>query len=116
MSKLDKNSFSVKYRGNDVNYSQPIEKLCNLAEDTELSLSETITIGTSNIKVTISKESIKAGGKSITIETLRDIYEDMVDNNFDTNWSVSFPIVQIGCSEFSASEIKQVIDIYEKFN
>jgi len=77
---------------------------------------KTITSGSERIEVKITPGiSIEAQGKTIKIELLKEIYEDMVDNVFhenNTGWGIKFPSVKIGCSTFSAQEISQIISIY----
>lgn len=77
---------------------------------------KTITSGSKRIEIKIIPgKSIEAQGKTIKIELLKEIYEDMVDNVFyenNTGWEISFPSVKIGCSTFTAQEISQIISTY----
>jgi len=70
-------------------------------------------------KVTIGKNLIKFGGINTTINFLKELVEDMEDNNFTdqpTIYKTIFPFVKIGCSTFSLETIKTVINEYNKFN
>lgn len=77
---------------------------------------EILYIGTPEKAVEIS-DKITAEGQTVSIKTLEDIYEDMIRNPFDDcPWRVTFPQVKIGCSTFTYSEIKQVINAYYEYN
>lgn len=112
VTKLSNKGFSVAYEGRNIDYSTPIEKLCILANKQI----KTLFIGNPRKTVEIS-DTITAEGQTVSIKTLEDIYEDMIRNPFDDcPWRVTFPQVKIGCSTFTSSEIKQVIDAYYEYN
>lgn len=96
---------------------------------------KTLVLGTSRIKVVISKGKIDVdNGNVIEFDSLKEVYDVMVGvSDFimgtglkdrrvniigtSTNYLVSFPKgVKIGCSEFEVSEIKQIIDTYNELN
>jgi hypothetical protein len=86
---------------------------------------KTLVLGTSRIKVVISKAKINVdNGNVIEFDSLKKVYDLMVGGNdrrlniigTSTDYSVSFPKVKIGCSEFEASEINIIIDAYNELN
>lgn len=84
--------------------------------------SKTLTLGSSNIEVKISKGKIEAGGKIIPIAYILEIINVMT-NKKDTRftweyigatWGFRFPSVKIGCSTFTLAELEQVVSTYNE--
>jgi hypothetical protein len=131
-----KGELYIKYGGNDnlyipdstkndadkVVYSVPKE-IVETWEPVYKETSKTLVLGTSRIKVVISKGKIDVDNENeIKFDSLNEVYRVMSGYNLkivgrSTDYTVSFPkVVKIGCSEFELSEIKLIIDTYNELN
>jgi hypothetical protein len=131
-----KGTLYIKYSGNDDlyipnntiknTYSVPKEIVETWEPVYKEDQTKTLVLGTSRIKVVISKGKIYVGytGNIIEFDSLKRLYDLMVgysDRKLNivgtsTDYSVSFSKVKIGCSEFEVSEIKQIVDTYNELN
>lgn len=81
--------------------------------------SKTLTLGSSNIEIKISKGKIEAAGKEVRYGCITNLVSNMKlqDLSFShTDWKVSFPSVKIGCSTFTLSELEQIVETYNELN
>jgi hypothetical protein len=113
---------STKNSSNKAFYSIPKE-IVEMWEPVYKETSKTLVLGTSKIKVVISKGKIDVdNGNEIKFDSLNGAYRIMSGRSLTvvgrpTDYTVSFPKgVKIGCSEFEVSEIKLIIDTYNELN
>lgn len=87
-------------------------------EEIENSQKKILTIGTSSIKVEISKGKIVADNKTIDANSLSKLVNDMNGSKqYDLPWNVGFgSSVVIGCSSFKQGELNSVLEAYDKIN
>lgn len=87
-------------------------------EEIENSQKKVLTIGTSKIKVEVSKGKIVAEGKTIDADSLSKLVHDMnVSKQYNLPWNVGFgSSVIIGCSSFKQGELNSVLEVYDKIN
>jgi len=113
---------STKNSTNKAFYSIPKE-IVEMWEPVYKETSKTLVLGTSRIKIVISKDKIDVdNGNEIKFDSLNEVYRVMSGRSLTvvgrpTDYTVSFPKgVKIGCSEFEVSEIKLIIDTYNELN
>lgn len=111
---------STKNTSNKAFYSIPKE-IVEMWEPVYKETSKTLVLGTSRIKVVISKGKIDVdNGNIIDIVQFKFLYQALTNTEMKGSsrpYDVSFPKgVKIGCSEFEVSEIKLIIDTYNELN
>jgi hypothetical protein len=113
---------STKDMGSEAFYSIPKE-IVEMWEPVYKETSKTLVLGTSRIKIVISKGKIDVdNGNEIKFDSLNGVYRIMSGRSLTvvgrpTDYAVSFPKgVKIGCSEFEIDEIKLIIDTYNELN
>lgn len=79
---------------------------------------KTLTIGTSGIKVEVSKGKIVAEGKTIDANSLSKLVHDMNGSKqYNLPWNVGIgSSVIIGCSTFKQKELNSVLEAYDEIN
>lgn len=101
------------------NSSLPVNKVEKLPE------TKTLTLGSSNIEIKISKGSIKAQGKEVPYDYIEELVWTMQNNSKGQNpfdwsgycdWKITFPSVKIGCSTFTVAELEQIVETYNELN
>jgi hypothetical protein len=111
---------STKDTINRTFYSIPKE-IAETWEPVYKETSKTLILGTSRIKVVISKGKIDVdNGNIIDSLQFKLLYQALTNTEikgFSRSYDVLFPKgVKIGCSEFEVSEIKLIIDTYNEIN
>jgi hypothetical protein len=111
---------STRNTPNKMFYSIPKE-IVETWEPVYKETSKTLVLGTSRIKVVISKGKIDVdNGNIIDIVQFKFLYQALTNTEMKGSsrpYDVSFPKgVKIGCSEFEVSEIKLIIDTYNELN
>jgi hypothetical protein len=111
---------STKDMGSEAFYSIPKE-IVEMWEPVYKETSKTLVLGTSKIKVVISKGKIDVdNGNIIDIVQFKFLYQALTNTEMkgsSRSYDVLFPKgVKIGCSEFEVSEIKLIIDTYNELN
>jgi hypothetical protein len=111
---------STKDMGSEAFYSIPKE-IVEMWEPVYKETSKTLVLGTSRIKIVISKGKIDVdNGNIIDIVQFKFLYQALTNTEMKGSsrpYDVSFPKgVKIGCSEFEVSEIKLIIDTYNELN
>lgn len=113
-----KGAFKVKYKNKyySIESSHIIRKATE--EEIKANKSVVLTIGASDIKVTISKGKIVADNKEINAESLSKLVHNMDGNKqYNLPWNVGFgSTVTIGCSTFKQGELNQVLEEYDVIN
>lgn len=80
-------------------------------------VSETLILGTSNVKITIYKDgTIIAENKNGTIKMIKQLIEQMQNAPFIGKWDSIYTTIKIGCSTFTLDELKQIVTAYDKLN
>lgn len=79
---------------------------------------KTLIIGTSLIKVEVSKGKIVTEGKTIDADNLSKLVHDMDGSKqYNLPWNVGFgSSVTIGCSSFKQGELNSVLEAYDEIN
>lgn len=86
-------------------------------EEIAAATTKTLTLGDKKTVIKISKGKIEAEGKTVDIEDLKRINTMMnASVMLVGSWSVSYPFIKIGCSQFSATEIATIVSEYTKLN
>lgn len=85
-------------------------------EELESLKNVTLTLGSGNISVKISKNSIVADNKLVTASSLQALYRHLSADFRTFPWEVQIPIVKIGCSVFTKEQINQILVEYDKIN
>jgi hypothetical protein len=111
---------STKDMGSEAFYSIPKE-IVEMWEPVYKETSKTLVLGTSRIKIVISKGKIDVdNGNIIDIVQFKFLYQALTNTEMkgsSRSYDVLFPKgVKIGCSEFEVSEIKLIIDTYNELN
>lgn len=77
----------------------------------------TLTLGTSNIKITVYKDGkVEAEGHEGTIKQVKQFIDSMVWKRSELGWNISYPLIQIGCSKFTLKELQKIVTTYDEFN
>lgn len=92
------------------NSSVPVNKVEKLPE------TKTLTLGSSNIEIKISKGKIEAVGQDVYFHHLDALVKAMQLYRTLGDWKVSFPSVKIGCSTFTLAELEQIVETYNELN
>lgn len=82
----------------------------------KLPQSKTLTLGSSNIEIKISKGKIEAAGRNVDINRLTELISIMKGKGTISAWSIQYPITKIGCSTFTLAELEQIVETYNELN
>jgi len=74
-----------------------------------------LTLGSSNIKIKISKSKIEATGREFNISWIKAVLGNM-KGGFCGDFAYYCPKITIGCSTFTLAELEQVIETYNELN
>jgi len=118
ISHLSEDNIIVNSGSNSIHVFRPAteEEIRQYKNEQE---TKVLTLGTSGIKITITKDSIKAEGTDFSYEKLQELYNGlnkMGQLNQISGYAITIPSVKIGCSSFTLEELNRILTTFREMD